>query len=565
MFKKLLNKNRLEAAERERQADDVASMGTQQSTSGSSIGSTTTKSSTVSAVIKGKKKLSSMMNKLNTSGRKFRFGRKGSKKSSGQTVMDDDQKQQHKQTNHHLNMPYDFDSDDDDDAYKSAEENSPDEDEEEEEEEVDEEIVRSQKNKEVTFLANSKSASQATNMTKKYPIDSEKFILPEEQCDIPTFLQTANCDAGLIDETRRLLRERAAKNPDSFYDHDYERMLTDDWTVTRFLLRRRLDPKRTAKLMEECGRFRKQYKMSEVQHWEFPIEFHKAGGLFKYATDRVGNVTMYMRVKMYRRVPEISDVFKAFILCVLEQCDVANNGRGTAVIFDLSGCGLQNVDLGFLSWLLSSFRNYCPKGVSYIIVYNLPWILNATCKLAMTWMSASNRRALRFCYGKEIENFIARENMPDYCGGTCKMSYKQVPEGSKPAIEVCDRLDMTKEQALKIKELFKEYLTDDYDTISEKTTINQKALDARSNYDDAKSTMTTIDTNSELNSFNNNQQQIANGSTNNTLQQRNNTSSTNNTISSAPHHHHNHQLNVNGNHPAQVVDLVSKASKFMAQ
>ena len=39
----------------------------------------------------------------------------------------------------------------------------------------------------------------------------------------------------------------------------------------------------------------------------------------------------------------------------------------------------------------------------------------------MTWMSASNRRALRFVHGDEIENFIARENLPDYAGGTCKL------------------------------------------------------------------------------------------------------------------------------------------------
>lgn len=289
----------------------------------------------------------------------------------------------------------------------------------------------------------------------------DKYILPEEQCDIPTFLQTKNCHRQLIDETRRLLRERHEQNPDSFYDHDYKLMMSDDWTVTRFLLRRRLDPRRAAKLMEECGKFRKQYLMSELQLWEFPREFHQAGGLFQYEPDRVGNQTLYMRVKMYRRVPEISDVFKAFILCVLERCDVANGGRGTAIIFDLSECGLQNVDLSFLYWLLNSFRNYCPKGVSYILVYNLPWFLSATCKLAMTWLSETNRRSLRFVSGDEIETFIARENLPDYLGGTCKRNYRKVPPGSLPAIEVCQKLDITPQQALKIKELFKEYLNED--------------------------------------------------------------------------------------------------------
>lgn len=293
-------------------------------------------------------------------------------------------------------------------------------------------------------------------------LNDSKFILPEEQCDIPTFLHTQNCSRELIDETRRLLRERHELNPESFYEHDYKRMLEDDWTVTRFLLRRRLDPKRTAKLMEECGKFRRQYLMSEIGLWEFPREFHQSGGLFRYKPDRVGNQTLYMRVKMYRRVPEISDVFKTFILCVLEQCDVLNGGRGTAVIFDLTQAGLQNVDLGFLYWLLNSFRNYCPKGVSYILVYNLPWFLSATCKLAMTWLSETNRRSLRFVQGAEIENFIARDQLPDYLGGTCEQPYRVIPAGSRPAIEVCDRHDLTPAQALKIKDLFKEYLNEPY-------------------------------------------------------------------------------------------------------
>lgn len=317
----------------------------------------------------------------------------------------------------------------------------------------------------LNLLENHHSSDNNDNVEQenKQKDDKTDYMLPEEQCDIPSFKNTKNSSPELIDETRLLLKERYAKNPDSFYDEDYKRMLTDDWTVTRFLLRRREDPKRTAKLMEECGRFRKEYKMSEVQLWEFPIEFHKAGGLFKYAHDRVGNTTVYMRVKMYRRVPEISDVFKAFILCVIELADKENDGRGFAVIFDLSGCGLKNVDLAFLSWLLSAFRNYCPKGCSYILVYNLPWILNATCKLAMSWMSATNRRALRFVHGKEIENFIAPENLPDYCGGKCKIDYRQVPKGSKRAVDVCEQLDITKKQANKIKELFKEYLSDDDD------------------------------------------------------------------------------------------------------
>lgn len=68
---------------------------------------------------------------------------------------------------------------------------------------------------------------------------------------------------------------------------------------------------------------------------------------------------------------------------------------------------------------------------------------------------------MRFVHGSEIENFIAKENLPDYLGGTCEINYKAIPEGSLPAEDVCDRIDITKEQAIKIRELFSEYLVDD--------------------------------------------------------------------------------------------------------
>lgn len=283
-------------------------------------------------------------------------------------------------------------------------------------------------------------------------------LLPEELCEIPTFLNTACCDKNLVCETRRLLKKKYLKRPESFLKEDYDRMLNDDWTVSRFLLRCRLNPKRAARLMEQCGKFRLEYKMGISKLSDFPVEFHRAGGLFKYAPDRVGNQTLFMRVKMHRRVPELSQIMKEFILCCLEECDRANNGRGTAVIFDLTHCGLQNADPGFLFWLVYSFRNYCPKGLSYIIIYNLPWILNATAKLALSWLSSTNRRRLRFVSGDGIQDFIAPENLPDYLGGTCKMSYRQVPEGSKLAEDTAEEHNLTREQSRKIREIYAKFL-----------------------------------------------------------------------------------------------------------
>ena len=76
----------------------------------------------------------------------------------------------------------------------------------------------------------------------------------------------------------------------------------------------------------------------------------------------------------------------------MEQSDRLNEGRGIAVVFDMSQASLSNLDWDLLTWMVGSFRQYCPKVVSYILVYNLSWFLNGPMKLASsTLLTNSNR------------------------------------------------------------------------------------------------------------------------------------------------------------------------------
>lgn len=277
------------------------------------------------------------------------------------------------------------------------------------------------------------NSHKSTTLKMSNPTVNDQGLLPEELAEVPTFRNTPNCDPELIEETRQLLKLRVAEKPQHFNTEDVDRILKDDWSVSRFLLRCRLNPLRSVDLMEASTKFRNEFKMGVTQPSDFPAEIHAVGGIFMYAPDRAGNVTLWMRVKHHRRSGEMYNIMKQFVLCVMEQCDRAAEGRGVAVVFDLSDCGLKNADPSFLFWLLNSFRSYCPKGLSYILVYNLPWVLNATCSVAMSWLSSTNRKRLRFIEGDDILRFIAPENLPDFVpGGTCKIDYKHIPNGAKP-------------------------------------------------------------------------------------------------------------------------------------
>lgn len=298
-------------------------------------------------------------------------------------------------------------------------------------------------------------------MTETVQIN-EQGLLPEELVEVPTFIKSPNCEPELIQETRELLKKRFEAAPDNFYKFDIDLILSDDWQVSRFLLRCRKDPQRSVELMEASSKFRREFKMGETQLSDFPAEIHDVGGIFMYAPDRVGNTTLWMRAKHHRRCNEMSHIMKQFILCVMEQCDKASKGRGVAVVFDLSECGIKNADPTFLFWLLNSFRSYCPKGLSYIIVYNLPWVLSATCTIAMSWLSNTNRKRLRFIEGEEIQRFIAPENLPDFiAGGTCKLDYRRIPEKCGPVEPQPDHklVPISDSLAKKIREVHKKLTT----------------------------------------------------------------------------------------------------------
>lgn len=47
-----------------------------------------------------------------------------------------------------------------------------------------------------------------------------------------------------------------------------------------------------------------------------------------------------------------------------------------SVLFDMTDCGLSNMDLDFVKYFIGLFVNYYPQFLSYIIVLDMAWVLN---------------------------------------------------------------------------------------------------------------------------------------------------------------------------------------------
>lgn len=97
-------------------------------------------------------------------------------------------------------------------------------------------------------------------------------------------------------------------------------------------------------------------------------------------------------------------------------------------MLDCTGAGLVNADMDILFLLISTLLNYFPKGLSYILVHNLPWILKPFWHIAKAWIPEEHRELVKFSDARTIYEYVERENLPDFMGGTCKRDYRQPPD-----------------------------------------------------------------------------------------------------------------------------------------
>lgn len=63
------------------------------------------------------------------------------------------------------------------------------------------------------------------------------------------------------------------------------------------------------------------------------------------------------------------------------------NGRPITIFFDLEGCGLSNMDLDVIKYLINLFKLYYPFFLNYIIVYEMAWILSGKYFLIYTMVT----------------------------------------------------------------------------------------------------------------------------------------------------------------------------------
>lgn len=89
--------------------------------------------------------------------------------------------------------------------------------------------------------------------------------------------------------------------------------------------------------------------------------------------------------------------------------------------------GLAHMDLEFVRFVISCFRDYFPWTLAWLLVVELPWILSAAWKIVKSWLSPEAVNKIRFLSRVELTELIDENKLLIRLGGTDPYEYSYPP------------------------------------------------------------------------------------------------------------------------------------------
>lgn len=171
-------------------------------------------------------------------------------------------------------------------------------------------------------------------------------------------------------------------------------MANDVW-LTKFLENNDLDMKKSLEQLWDTCMWRKTaningkllienqdiiliiiFSSPEISEDNIRLDYVHDGIMFSRGKDVDGKAVFIFRSRLYTRGSRDLDEMKRVFIYWLERCIREANDDYITFMFELTDAGLSNVDMDLTKYIITTLKSYYPYSLNYILVYDLPWILN---------------------------------------------------------------------------------------------------------------------------------------------------------------------------------------------
>ena len=236
-----------------------------------------------------------------------------------------------------------------------------------------------------------------------------------------------------VTKIRKEFQEYISENgTDVFDERDVTRVMEEDFYVHRWFMQY-YDTKgdqleACVKNMITALKWRKDDKIREttVSDKLNPVLKQK-GSLYMKNKDKDGCPLLVFAMAKHVK-GEYPGEMKQLFLYYLERIDRETKGGKFSLVFECVGCGITNMDMDLIQFMIKCLEEYFPYNLNYILVIDMSWLLTAAWKIIKGWLPPGDIKLIKFLTKKDLAEYIPKNQQLSIWGGKNDWTYEFVEE-----------------------------------------------------------------------------------------------------------------------------------------
>ncbi|XP_012286682.1 motile sperm domain-containing protein 2 [Orussus abietinus] len=221
---------------------------------------------------------------------------------------------------------------------------------------------------------------------------------------------------------------------EGFHPVDIARITEQDTWLKRFLEHNERNMNESLRMLWECCAWRKKFGTNDISEETVRRDYLEDGICYSHGRDKDGRKLFIIKSKQHVKGARDFKELQRCIVYWFERLEREENGKPVSLFFDMADAGLSNLDMEFTQYLIGLFKTYYPNFLNYIIIFDMPWVLNAAFKIIKSWLPAKAIPKIKFVNKLNIKEFVDQNDILKSWGGTNDYVFKFVSETQSNAV-----------------------------------------------------------------------------------------------------------------------------------
>lgn len=166
--------------------------------------------------------------------------------------------------------------------------------------------------------------------------------------------------------------------------------------------------------------------------------------------DKKGRPVVIVRPRFHHSSEQTFEEVEVFTLLLIEYARLmlTEPVDQCALIFDLKGFTMANMDYEPVKYMIKAFEAHYPESLGVLLIHRAPWIFNGIWQIVKNWLDPVVASKINFTkHASDLEKFIDSKNILEEMGGSDDYEYKYLePTKEANGLAISDSATVTKSE-----------------------------------------------------------------------------------------------------------------------